>query len=84
MTVHEIAPNAELAEYVDANWWSDASSAGEMRILPDGCADVVFDRKGPRVIGAMTRPLRIDAAESVGAFGIWFRPAAPLWLSGHR
>src|SRR6266849_10413652 len=74
MTIHEIAPSPELAEYVDAYWWSDASSSGTLCILPDGCADVVFDPKGAFVVGAMTRPLRIDAAETVGAFGIRFRP----------
>ncbi|HYS55033.1 MAG TPA: DUF6597 domain-containing transcriptional factor [Thermoanaerobaculia bacterium] len=87
MTIHEIAPSPELAEYVDAYWWSDASSSGTLCILPDGCADVVFDPKGAFVVGAMTRPLRIDAGESVGAFGIRFRPGraaialgAPLTL----
>ena len=87
MTIHEIAPSSELAEYVDAYWWSDESTSGTMRILPDGCADVVFDPRGAFVVGAMTRPLRIDAAESVGAFGIRFRPGraaialqAPLTL----
>lgn len=74
MAIHEVAPSPELAEYVDAYWWSDAASSGTMRILPDGCADVVFDPKGAFVVGAMTRPLRIDAAETVGAFGIRFRP----------
>jgi len=74
MAIHEIAPSPELAEFVDAYWWSDESSAGMMNILPDGCADVVFDPKGAFVVGTMTRPLRIDAAESVGAFGIRFRP----------
>jgi AraC-like DNA-binding protein len=74
MAVHEITPSPDLAEYVDAYWWSDRSSVGSMCILPDGCADVVFDPKGAFVVGAMTRPLRIDAAESVGAFGIRFRP----------
>ena len=74
MTVHEIAPSPELAEFVDAYWWNDGSSTGSMRILPDGCADLVFDPKGAFVVGAMTRPLRIDAAETVGAFGIRFRP----------
>jgi len=74
MTIHEIAPSPELAEFVDAYWWSDEDSSGTVRILPDGCADIVFDPKGAFVVGAMTRPLRIDAAESVGAFGIRFRP----------
>ena len=74
MTIHEIAPSRQLADYVDAYWWSDEDSSGSIRILPDGCADVVFDRDRAFVVGAMTRPLRIDAAESVGAFGIRFRP----------
>jgi AraC-like DNA-binding protein len=72
--IHEVAPSRELAEYVDAYWWSDAESSGTMRILPDGCADVVFDKEGAFVVGAMTRPLRIDAAETIGAFGIRFKP----------
>jgi AraC-like DNA-binding protein len=72
--IHEVAPSPELAEYVDAYWWSDAESSGTMRILPDGCADVVFDKEGAFVVGAMTRPLRIDAAETIGAFGIRFKP----------
>jgi len=38
VTVHEIAPNPELAEFVDAYWWGDGSSTGSMRILPDGRA----------------------------------------------
>ena len=74
MAIHEIAPSRELAEFVDAYWWSDDDSSGMVRILPDGCADVVFDPKGAFVVGAMTRPLRIDAAETVGAFGIRFKP----------
>jgi AraC-like DNA-binding protein len=74
MAIHEIAPSPELAEYVDAYWWSDEESSGTMRILPDGCADVVFDQEGAFVVGAMTRPLRIDAAEAIGAFGIRFKP----------
>jgi len=74
MAIHEIAPSPELAEFVDAYWWSDEGSSGTMRILPDGCADVVFEREGAFVVGAMTRPLRIDAAETVGAFGVRFKP----------
>jgi len=38
VTVHEIAPSPELAEFVDAYWWGDGSSTGSMRILPDGRA----------------------------------------------
>src|SRR5262249_31758510 len=28
MSIHEIAPSGELAEFVDAYWWSDAASSG--------------------------------------------------------
>ncbi len=74
MTIHEIAPSPELAEFVDGYWWNEGDSSGTVRILPDGCADVVFDPKGAFVVGAMTPPLRIDAAETVGAFVIRFKP----------
>jgi hypothetical protein len=46
MTVHEIVPSPELAEFVDAYWWSDGSSTGSMlweSIAPG--TDVVVQRR---------------------------------------
>jgi len=71
MAVHERAPSADLASFVDAYWWSDSFAAA--RIIPDGCADVIFDGGGgAMVVGTMTRPL--DTSAEPGMFGIRFRP----------
>lgn len=76
MAIHEIAPSADLARDVDAYWRSDDSpAAGPVRVLPDGCADIVFPPEGGAVIvGTMTRPLTVNSADSAGLFGIRFRP----------
>jgi AraC-like DNA-binding protein len=70
MPIHEVRPSADLAAYIDAYWWSNDASAA--RIIPDGCADVIFDGREPFVVGTMTRP--IDTRSSEGMFGIRFRP----------
>jgi AraC-like DNA-binding protein len=71
--IHEVKPSAELAEYVDAYWWTDASSPDAItRVIPDGCADVIFDPDSAFVVGTMTRPL--EARTFPGMFGIRFRP----------
>jgi AraC-like DNA-binding protein len=70
MAVHERAPSADLASYVDAYWWSD--EAADVRVIPDGCADVIFDDSGATVVGTMTRPLNTRSAPMM--FGIRFRP----------
>ena len=70
MAVHELAPSADLASFVDAYWWSDLEA--DVRIIPDGCADVIFDGSGSMVVGTMTKPLQTRSA--AGMFGIRFRP----------
>ncbi|HEY6842718.1 MAG TPA: DUF6597 domain-containing transcriptional factor, partial [Thermoanaerobaculia bacterium] len=70
MSIHEVRPSADLAPHIDAYWWSDGD--GQARIVPDGCADVIFDGREPFVVGTMTRP--IEARSSEGMFGIRFRP----------
>ena len=70
MTIHELRPAADLAACIDAYWWSDGDACA--RIVPDGCADVIFDGREPFIVGTMTRP--IEARSSEGMFGIRFRP----------
>lgn len=41
-------------------------------MIPDGCADVIFDHDSALVVGTMTRPL--EARALPGMFGIRFRP----------
>src|SRR6266480_3706832 len=70
MAVHERAPSADLASYVDAYWWSDGTA--DVRVIPDGCADVIFDGGSAMVVGTMTRPLNTTSGPTM--FGIRFRP----------
>jgi AraC-like DNA-binding protein len=75
MAIHEIPPSPDLATYVDRYWWSDESVFAAVRVLPDGCADIVVDQSGRAfAIGTMTRPLMVEGRESAGFFGIRFRP----------
>jgi AraC-like DNA-binding protein len=74
----EILPSAALEPWVECFWTrtSDAPS-GPHRILPDGCADLVFDltRGEADAVGTMTKPLVLEAEEqSAAAFGVRFRP----------
>lgn len=59
---------------IDGFWSTEARTNIDVRVLPDGCADVMFDfEKGAAyAIGTMTRPLVLT--ESVRAFGVRFRP----------
>jgi AraC-like DNA-binding protein len=49
---------------------------GPHRILPDGCADFVFDLTDGEAmaVGTMTRPLVLDGAISPNFLGVRFRP----------
>ena len=64
---------------VDAFWISEGM--GSARILPDGCADIIFDLDNARAaaVGTMTRPLVV---ESTGRqIGVRFKPGyAGLFL----
>jgi len=70
MSIRELRPSRDLAQFIDAYWWSDGEAT--TRVLPDGCADVIFGESGASVIGTMTRP--IEARAEAGMFGIRFRP----------
>jgi AraC-like DNA-binding protein len=73
----ETLPSPLLRAWVTC-YWSRAGQAQPVgvHILPDGCADVIFDVSGgsePFAVGTMTRPLTIAAA-TPEYLGIRFRP----------
>lgn len=75
----EHAPPPDLADRVECVW--TLRSAGRLaapvlnRVLPDGCADVIFDPGEPaRVVGAMLRPAPVWMAGTVDLLGVRFRP----------
>lgn len=73
----EIAPNPALRPWVDCFWMRTEDAAeGEHRVLPDGCADLVFDLTDGEAmaVGTMTRPLVVQAAKSLHFVGVRFRP----------
>jgi AraC-like DNA-binding protein len=73
----EIAPSAALRPWVECFWTrNDDAPSGEHRILPDGCADLVFDLRGGEsvVVGTMTKPLFLPEGERSDFVGVRFRP----------
>src|SRR5512142_2638032 len=76
MSYREERPAPSLADAVEC-FWTDEAAPSDLRVLPDGCADVIFDLDRERVfvVGTMTRPLIVDAASRSRLFGVRFRPA---------
>lgn len=87
----EFRPSPLLTPYVDTYWISSngssdsSQSSGEhIRILPDGCVDLIFNMSDsgahglrpfvPHVIGTMT--VWADAALDISMMGVRFRPCA--------
>jgi AraC-like DNA-binding protein len=77
VTYAEFRPTAALRPWVECFWSQESdASAGERRILPDGCADLVFDlNQGTGiVVGTMTRPLVLPPSAASRFFGVRFHP----------
>jgi AraC-like DNA-binding protein len=76
MAYGELQPSAVLRSWVVCYWWrTEEPGPVGVRVLPDGCADVIFDLStgGSMAVGTMTRPLVIEAA-TPEYFGVRFRP----------
>ncbi len=77
MSYVEHAPSEALRPWVECFWTrSDAAPSGEHRILPDGCADLVFDLTAGEsaVVGTMTRPLVLPPGGPSSVLGVRFNP----------
>jgi AraC-like DNA-binding protein len=73
----ERQPSPALAPWVECFWTrSDSTPSGEHRILPDGCADLVFDLTDGEsaVVGTMTRPLILPPSGPSSMIGVRFNP----------
>jgi AraC-like DNA-binding protein len=76
----EILPSKTLQSTVECFWTSrsDGSEAGEFRVLPDGCADLIFDlspgREAAYWVGTMTKSLLVERKGAQDFFGIRFQP----------
>lgn len=86
----EHPPGPDLSPWVEAIWTRSPDSpavAGDHRILPDGCADLVFRfgaAGGPRAfaVGAMTRGIVHREPCGEHWLGIRFRPGGAAALLG--
>ncbi|MET0835767.1 MAG: DUF6597 domain-containing transcriptional factor [Thermoleophilaceae bacterium] len=73
----EHAPAPDLAGLVACTWERRGASAGEVRVLPDGCADLVWSRSGGlRIAGPDTGPVVYELEPSYEAAGLRLRPGA--------
>ena len=75
VTYVEIQPSEVLRPWVEC-FWRVTGAVGEQRILPDGCADLVFDRANGEaiVVGTMTKPLLFTSRPESELLGVRFLP----------
>lgn len=75
MPYAEIPPTAALRPWVECFWTvRDDGEMREQRVLPDGCADLIFDLSegSGSAVGTMTKPI-VAAAEG-DLLGVRFKP----------
>lgn len=78
----EVAPALWLADSVECCWIGTESRPGRgKRVLPDGCADIIYVRRGGSsklfVVGPMTRFREFPQEPGSCSVGIRFRPG--MW-----
>ncbi|HAZ11237.1 MAG: hypothetical protein A2X86_08305 [Bdellovibrionales bacterium GWA2_49_15] len=81
MDYKEFLPNLGLAKYVECFWTMNSQTvigaeAKPVRVLPDGCIDIIFDFAHSKqyVVGTMERPLLVTVTGNVDMLGIRFKP----------
>jgi AraC-like DNA-binding protein len=88
-TYLETRPSPRLAPYVEC-YWTRGTTEDDLdhRVLPDGCADILFSRQrdepvGLLVVGTMSRYRAVPIAAGQSFLGVRFRPGmAAGFLSG--
>jgi AraC-like DNA-binding protein len=78
-TYREIQPSVRLRRYVECYWAQSQEGTADHLVLPDGCVDILFSRRGGEpiglaTVGLMTVPLRVPATPAQSFFGVRFRP----------
>jgi len=88
-TYRESPPPAPLASHACCVWSNAAETGSHVeRVLPDGCADVVWiDGEGLVVAGPATRQVLVDIPAGAAALGVRFGPGAAgaaLGIAAHE
>jgi len=86
----EFTPSPALAPFVECLWsWQAGGSTtvpDEIRVLPDGCVDLICDLSGPiaevAIVGTMTRPLVVRPAGRLRFTAVRFPPGGAAAPSG--
>jgi AraC-like DNA-binding protein len=78
-TYREITPSPNLAAFIECFWTGDVVEDFSARVVPDGCADIIFfTRKGElidtQVVGVMTRPHVVPLTAGTSLLGVRFHP----------
>lgn len=77
----ELVPPPQLAESVECFWTMQSEESFPHRVLPDGCADIIFTRDSGKasltVVGTMTRFADFQIPPRQLLVGVRFRPG--MW-----
>jgi AraC-like DNA-binding protein len=82
----EIAPNPQLQPFVECFWTSrtEGGEASATRVLPDGCADLIFDLapgfETAFWVGTMTRTVVVETPGPRHLLGVRFHPGGAKGL----
>ncbi|MFI5914733.1 DUF6597 domain-containing transcriptional factor, partial [Dactylosporangium sp. NPDC051541] len=76
MSYRELPAPPALAAHVACLWVAGSSTGGPSRVLPDGCADVVWTGRELVVAGPSTRAFTSDGSPSAPHVGVRFRTGA--------
>ncbi len=76
MSYRELPPPAPLARLVRCEWLRVPAARGSHRVLPDGCADIVWTGDRLVVAGPDTGPVLVADSGGEAAVGVRFRPGA--------
>jgi AraC-like DNA-binding protein len=77
-TYQEVAPPPALATWIAVEWRIRAHAPFELRVLPDGCMDVIAGD----VVGSLSKPLTATFQSGETATGIRFHPGGFPALTG--
>src|SRR5205085_4829659 len=66
MDYEEVPPPPALAPWVAVFWRMRANRPFELRVLPDGCMDII----GTDVVGSLTKPIMVPFAAGETAAGV--------------
>ena len=70
----EHPPSTVLRDFVECYWTRRTQGPTRGRVLPDGCADILFENGDAHVVGTMTRPLEVSRSSATSFVAVRFRP----------